>query len=130
MAAKPQSKFVERRKSARREVLETFHVFLVIPQHGLRKIYLKDVSAGGMGFYGEEGDSFKSGQVVPCYFYINPSLKLPLKLKIAHATTEDAEDGSKRLKVGCEFDETKSKAYQAYSSFLSLLEQLSEFVED
>lgn len=111
---------VERRRSERKEVLETFHVFLVVPKMGMRKIYLKDVSTGGMGIQVEPGDRFTPGDVLPCEFYINPSLKLPLSLRVAHVLDE---------KVGCEFSDTSSRSYKAYAAFVNMLDQLAEFVE-
>lgn len=114
----------ERRRSERKEVLETFHVFLVIPHIGLRKIYLKDVSEGGLGFFTEPTDKFKKGETVECYFYLNPSLRLPLKVKIMHV----GDEGEGRH-IGCEFSETSSRAYKAFAGFLSLLDDLAGFVE-
>lgn len=91
-------------------------------------MYLTDVSDGGLGFYAEVGDEFKTGETVPCLFYINPTLKLPLTLKIVRTGAEEAEEGP-RQKVGCEFADTASKPYKAFSSFISLLDELSAFIE-
>jgi hypothetical protein len=121
---KSEKEGAERRRSARKEVLETFHVFLVIPRSGLRKMYLKDVSDHGMGFYAEADDAFTSGEVIDCTFYINPSLKLPLSLKVAHVIDEGG-----RKKVGCEFNNTSTKAHKVFGDFMSLLNDLAAFLD-
>ncbi|MBI3544745.1 MAG: PilZ domain-containing protein [Deltaproteobacteria bacterium] len=110
----------ERRKHARKDVLDTFHVFIAIPKKGSRKIYLKDVSEGGVGLQADPEDDFKSGETFKCEFYINPSLKLPLELKVCRV-----DPG----KVGCELASTAGNAYKAYVAFISLLDQLAEFVD-
>lgn len=126
--AKQKTPDIERRKTPRKDVLETFSVFLVLPRKGLRKLYLKDVSEGGMAFYAEPGDEFVDGETIPGFFYINPSLKLPISLRIVHTVKIDGEDGA-RLKVGCEFSETNSKGFRAFLAFVNLLDQLSAFVD-
>lgn len=118
------SEKTERRLSARKEVLETFQVFLVIPQKGLRKIYLKDVSEGGMGFISEPMDHFKSGDIIDCYFYINPSLRLPLSFKVAHVSASEEAP-----RVGCQFNDKSTKAYKTFVSFMRLLDELSAFLD-
>ena len=120
MSQKPVLKGAERRRSVRKDVLETFNVFVVFPKKGLRKLYLKDVSAGGIGVLTEPSDGFVNGEVVRCDFYINPSLKLPLALKVAHVT---------EVMVGFEFSDTTTKAHAAFATFIDLLDQLSEFVD-
>ena len=117
-------KIEERRRTERKEVLETFHVFLVIPHIGLRKIYLKDVSEGGLGFIAESSDKFKKHEIIECFFYLNPSLRLPLKIKVMHVSEENGES-----RIGCEFSETSSRAYKAFAAFLGLLDDLAAFVE-
>ncbi|MBI3555331.1 MAG: PilZ domain-containing protein [Deltaproteobacteria bacterium] len=120
MSQKSAPKGVERRRSVRKDVLETFNVFVVFPKKGLRKLYLKDVSAGGIGVLTEAGDVFSHGDAVRCDFYINPTLKLPLSLKVAHVA-----EGM----TGFEFDDTSTKAYGAFLAFMELLGQLAEFLE-
>jgi hypothetical protein len=117
---------IERRKTVRKQVFESFQVFLVIPKSGLRKIHLKDLSTAGVGFYAEPSDRFRDGSVIDCFFYLNPSLKLPLSLKAVHVTTED--DG--RIRVGCEFRDTNSKSFGAYVAFLDLMDQLTAFIDE
>lgn len=110
----------ERRRSTRRDVLQTFHVFLVIQTKGARKIYLRDVSEGGLGIVSDPADSFTQGEILPCEFHINPTLKLPLKIKIVRVV-----EGT----VGCELTDTASKSYKAYATFIAFLDQLSEFLD-
>ena len=111
---------IERRRSPRKDVLDTFHVFMAIRKKGLRKIYLRDLSLTGVGLLVEPDDSFRQGETLDCEFYINPSLKFPLRVKVAHVTGSIA---------GCDFVETETPAYRAYSSFVGLLEQLTRFVD-
>ncbi len=120
MSQKTGQRGSERRRSVRKDVLETFNVFVVFPKKGLRKLYLKDVSAGGIGVVTEASDGFVNGETVRCDFYINPSLKLPLGLKVAHAA-----EGM----TGFEFSDTTPKAHAAFTTFIELLEQLAEFVD-
>lgn len=116
---------IERRRSNRKQVIETFQVFLVIPKSGLRRLYLKDVSDHGLGFAAEPDDRFASGDITECFFYINPSLKLPLKIKVAHVQS----DQNGELRVGCELLDDKSKAATAFRHFINLLDELSAFLD-
>lgn len=114
----------DRRRSQRKQVLDTFQVFLVVPKHGSHKIYLRDLSEHGLGFTTDPIERFRSGDTVECFFYMNPSLKLPLTIRVAHVTA-DPESG---FRVGCQFTETESKAYLAYLSFVRLLDELTPFL--
>ena|ERR1700733_12459257 len=110
----------ERRRTPRKDVLDTFQVFVAVKKKGLRKIYLRDVSEGGLGLHIEPDDGFKSAEVVECEFHINPGLKLPLKIRVAHLSPNFA---------GCEFVETSGQAYKAYKAFIAMLDQLAQFVD-
>lgn len=119
----------ERRKYLRKEVLESFHVFLVIPRLGSHKIYLKDLSEKGLGFFTEVETSIEAGQLLsPVLFHVNPSLQFPLILKVAHITREATKSGDLVKKIGCEIVESKSKGKKAYKKFVELLDELTTFV--
>lgn len=115
---------VERRKFARKEVLETFHVFIVVPKLGQRRLQLRDVSEGGMAFVAEESDGFAVGKALEIDFCINPNLKLPLSCKIVRVSDDESGD----QKIGCEFDEKSSKGHLAFVKFLGLLDELAAFL--
>jgi hypothetical protein len=97
----------------------------MIPSAGSRKIYLKDVSEGGLAFLAEPTDEFEEGTKLEGYFYLNPTLRLPLALRVANVNKLD--EGGRR--VGCEFAEKSSKAFKVFQSFLGLLDDLSTFVD-
>lgn len=118
-------KELERRKHARREVLETFHVFVVIPKVGPQKLYLADLSEGGFAMNADEDAHLKAQDAYSGFFYINPSLKLPLSFKVAHIAPQ--ADGAQR--IGCEFNDPTSKAYKSYVKFLHLLDDLAAFLD-
>lgn len=98
----------ERRTSIRKQVLQTFHVFIVINKAGSRKIYLKDISEGGVAFFSDAVDNFHDGSTFDCSFFVNPSLHIPLKMKVAHAGHQV---------IGCEITDRSSEGYKAYQVF-------------
>ena len=114
---------IERRKSKRKSVLDSFHVFLVLNSNGSRKFYLKDVSEGGLGFYADQNDTFKVSSTVKGYFYLNSNLRIPLKFKIAHAFLEN-----EKVLIGCEFVDKKTAGYKTFLKFLEFLDHLEEFI--
>ena len=112
----------ERRRSTRKEVLETFQVFLVIPGRGLRRFQIKDVSEHGMSFVGDMADKFKPGESVESFFYLNPSLRIPLKLLVRRVTTADEPV------IGAELDPKTNPGINALLSFLQLLDELTVYL--
>jgi hypothetical protein len=119
----------ERRKSARKDILDSFQVFAVLPSlSNSRKIYLKDVSEGGVSFLADEADRIIGGKTLDLLLYINPTLNLPLQVKVAHVGPDNSEPHA--VKVGCEFTQKNPKAYKAYQGFLNLLDELTDFFEE
>ena len=116
---------VERRKSKRLEVLESFQIFLMIPELGDRKIYLTDISETGIGFEVDLIESLENKELSHCYMYLNPSLHLPIKFKVAHIQKLE----SKVIRVGCELKDKKSQAYKTYQKFIRLFDDLSDFLK-
>ncbi|MBI2605830.1 MAG: PilZ domain-containing protein [Deltaproteobacteria bacterium] len=109
----------ERRRSERKRVIENMMVFLTIPKLGAGKIYLKDVSAEGLGFFMDASAGIRDGHSYEGHFHLNAAVKLPLKFRVVH--TEDRT-------AGCEITDRSSKAYQVYVKFVELLDDLVEFL--
>ena len=110
----------ERRKAERKQVLDSFQVFLTFPGKSQRRIVLKDLNALGFGFLSEGADYFEEAEKLDCFFHINPGLKLPLQIQIAHT-----QDGF----TGCEITEKTNVAYKTYLKFAALLDDLSAFLD-
>lgn len=73
----------ERRRTRRMAVQEGFNLFLVMPSvHGMVRIYMRDLSAGGLCFRSEVETSLKPGQKVSARLYINPAFYLPLECEV------------------------------------------------
>lgn len=121
---------VERRRAERRPVLDTFAVFVVIPKKGMCRLKIHDMSELGLGFnldvLREAHDDFsvRVGHSLDLRFYINQSLFLPLSVRVVRV---DIQDGMHR--VGAEFSEKNSPAYQAFLSFLQMLDRILEAVK-
>ena len=114
----------ERRTNPRKEVLDSFHMFIVIPKFGLHKIYLYDIAENGLSFLSDE--KFKENASLDVFFHINPNLRLPLSLNVLHVQKHN----DKENKIGCELNTTGTSkpAFEAYLSFLKLLDQLPLFL--
>ena len=109
----------ERRKAERRQVLDSFQVFLTFPGKSQRRIVIKDLNALGFGFLSETVDYLEEASVLDCFFHINPGLKFPLQVKIAH---------TKEGFTGCEITEKTNVAYKTYLKFVALLDDLAAFL--
>ena len=125
MPPKPKAtkKKSERRQYERKDVADTFQLFLVIGGQGQQKVYLRDVSEGGIGFVVENANAMKAGDKFEADFYVNPSLKIPLSFRVAHVT-----NSKEFQRIGCEFRNKTSKAYRVYLEFVELLDSLVEFL--
>jgi hypothetical protein len=121
---------VDRRKTERRPILNTFSIFLAIPKKGLHRLEVHDISESGMGFdldiEGEEPSRFPvaEGNTIDLRFYINPSLYIPLSIQVTRI-----EDHHSKRRIGAEFQEKSSESYQAFLSFLSLLDKIIDVVQ-
>lgn len=120
----------ERRRAKRRPILDTFSLFVVVPRKGPNRLPVQDVSELGIGFGldvdGEPELGFKvaSGETMEILFYLNQSLSIPLKVKVARVVNH----GSLR-RVGAEFLETDQKPYRAFSGFLTALDHLADVAQ-
>jgi hypothetical protein len=121
---------VERRRFQRRPVLETFSVFVVIPKKGIHRLELHDISEIGMGFdldiEGEEPAAFpvREGEAIDLRFYLNQSLYIPLSIQITRI-----EDHHQKRRVGGEFQDKSTQGYQAFLSFLHLIDKIVDVVQ-
>lgn len=117
----------EKRRAERRPILDTFSVFVTIPNKGGYRLPLHNLSELG-GYFdfdveGEEiwGVPLKTGETRELHIYLNQSLYIPLKVKIVRVN----EEGLVR-KVGVEFVDRETKEYQALQSFLQMLDKVIE----
>jgi c-di-GMP-binding flagellar brake protein YcgR len=124
----PANKDNERRKTKRTDILDTFSLFVSIPQKGPHRLKVHDISEGGMGFdfdiedeIGTHDVPVESGASLSVYLYLNQSLHIPLAVKVRRVT----EGGGVR-RVGAEFAEPKSKGYAALLAFLKMLDAVGE----
>jgi hypothetical protein len=118
---------MERRKHVRRPVLDSFSLFVVVPKKGVHRLPIHDVSDHGLGFdLDTEGESFtdfpiSSGEMIEVQFYLNQSLYIPIKVKVAQLKVE----GPVR-RVGVELIEKDGKPGKAYLAFVQMLDQIGE----
>jgi len=113
---------VEERVSVRRDILETFQIFLTMPHLGSQRIVISDLSLTGIAFIADPGMQFKEGSILECYLHLNKSIRIPLTVTVIHL-----QDDSGFTKAGCGITGTESSAYKAYSNFVQLLISLTEF---
>lgn len=83
----------ERRKVKRTILSEFIGAFLVIPQKGLCKVALHDISEDGLAFEIEvEKGQFQIGEEVAFRVYMNQQTYFPFVVKISN-TREDKDEG-------------------------------------
>lgn len=120
----------ERRLTRRRPVFATFSVFIVVPKKGLHRLILNNVSEKGIFFNIDiEGESqtdskITVGETLDVRFYLNISLYIPLTIEIKRI--EPKEEGRQ---VGAEICNQESPAYEAFRSFLVLLDKVVEVID-
>jgi hypothetical protein len=122
----------ERRRSRRRPILSTFSLFVVVPQKGIHRLPVHDVSDLGIGFdldtEGEEPGDFplRQGEQLSIHFYLNQSLYLPLDVRVARL-----EDGQGIRRIGAEvLTQTKNDPNAAaYQAFLQLLDRIVDVAQ-
>jgi len=114
----------EERVAVRRDILDTFRIFLTMPHLGLRKITICDLSLMGISFESEPGMELVEGSALKCYLHLNESIRIPLMVNIVHIA-----DDCGYTRAGCEIIDKQSSAYNAYGNFVELLMSLSEVNE-
>lgn len=115
----------ERRRSSRQSILDSFNLFVSIPKKGGHRLRVQDLSLNGVGFdldtEGEVEQDFpvKEGEIIEIQLFINRSLHIPLTVEIKRLMNQ----GGVRF-VGTEVKKEANKAYDAFQSFVNLVEQL------
>jgi hypothetical protein len=114
----------EKRKSKRTPVRDSFQLFLVIPEAtGFVRLYLRDLSAGGLCFRTEMPMELEMGQEVEARIYLNPSFYFSLP-----SSTVRVQKGEYALA----FNDPKSLAAQAIQhlqEFLNAAEKAAVLVD-
>lgn len=118
----------ERRRHKRRKVIDSFSLFVSVPQKSVVRMPVHDLAEGGIGFDLDIPEDpsqtlvAQVGDLIEVQLYLNQSLHIPLQVRIARV--QKRADHT-RL-VGAEFVDLKSKSYLAFSSFLAALDHLTE----
>ena len=122
----------ERRKSKRRQILSTFSFFVVVPNKGVHRLPVHDVSENGIGFDidldDEDPSAFplKTGENLALHFYLNQSLFMPVSIRVMRI---DEQPKSKVRRIGAEFAEKNSAGVQAMKAFTQMLDRVAEVAE-
>lgn len=88
--------FKERRTARRTMFNEMMSSMVVIPERGLLKVFLHDISDDGLSFdTAIEDGSFKIGEELSMRIYINHKTYFPVKMTVKHLK-EDLESGTVR----------------------------------
>jgi hypothetical protein len=117
----------ERRRFKRRPILDTFSLFVVVPKKGMHRLQVHDLSDSGIGFDldidGENFDEFpvKAGEKLTVHLYLNQSLYLPIEVQVARI-----EDSKTVRRIGAEVIDRSSASFKAFSSFLQMLDLVTE----
>lgn len=118
----------EKRKAERRQILENFSFFVVVPKLGGVKKKLQDLSESGIGFQFDTLGTFslKQGEEVEIHFYLNQTLFLPLQVRIARVAAQSPEV----QEVGCEITSIKTPGYSTFLTLVKLIDQLEVTAEE
>lgn len=122
--AKTQAQQQERRKHKRRQIIDSFSMFVALPLKGGHKLGLHDLSEQGIGFdFDTDGEAHADspvakGDTFTVHLYLNQSLSLPLTVRVARI-----EPGAIR-RLGAEFTEPQTPAFQALLAFVQFLDKL------
>lgn len=111
----------EEREFIRKDILDSFQIYITIPYFGSQKISIMDMSMKGLSFRAEPGMKIQEGAKLDCYLYLNSSIRMPLQLSIVHKIDECGIS-----RAGCEIADTKSSAYRAYAGFIDLMHALEK----
>ena len=118
----------EKRKAERRQILENFSFFVVVPKLGGIKKKLQDLSEAGIGFQFDTLGTFSlhQGEEVEIQFYLNQTLFLPLQVRIARIGTQipDVQE------VGCVITSLKTPSYATFLTLVKLIDQLEVTAEE
>ena len=123
---------LERRKSRRRPILESFSVFVAIPDKVPYRLPVRDLSDLGIGFLldpeGSNGElaSVHLGESLDIALYLNQTLHVPLRVEIVRIL--QSEESGPRV-AGARISEPYSPGYRAFVSFVQLLDALADLHE-
>lgn len=118
----------ERRRHQRRKVIDSFSLFVSVPQKSVVRLPVHDLAEGGIGFDldipGEPagGLSVQVGDLLQVQLYLNQSLHIDLSVRVARVELR----ADQTRQVGAEFADQKTSAYRAYTAFLGALDHLIE----
>ncbi|MFN3454896.1 MAG: PilZ domain-containing protein [Pseudobdellovibrio sp.] len=113
----------ERRQVERTILSDLISGMIVIPEKGLIKISLYDISNEGLSFtMSPEMGSFKVGEEVALRVYLNRKTYFPLNVKIKHATFDTQEEV---VRHGVEYNQGVSTDV-ALQHFVNFIISLSE----
>ena len=110
----------EEREFVRRDILDAFQIYLMMPFLGSQKVSIFDVSVKGLSFRAEPGMKINEGMQLDCYLYLNSNIRIPLNICIVHRVEEGGI-----TKAGCKIRNTHSSTYTAYVKFVELLQSLA-----
>ena len=117
----------ERRRSRRRPILDSFMFFVVVPKKGMAKLNVADVSDSGVGFDYDVGPESKEdfpvkvGEEFELHLYVNQSLFLPMKVKVARL-----DEKSSIRRIGAQFTNIDSPEHRGLMAVLQMVDQLVE----
>lgn len=116
----------ERRKTHRRPIVESFSLFVVLPQKGPYRLPIHDISEEGLGFDADmEGEprsefTIEQSERLQLHFYLNQTLHVPLTVRVARL---ERVRGIRR--IGAEVMDRDSAAGKAFTAFVELLDKLA-----
>ena len=124
---------VERRKHPRKPVLDSFHVFVVLPHRGSHRLKVHDVSAEGLRFDFDAGAAdpaveVEVGSKIDARFYLNATLAIPLQLEVVRVEKPSEKTGGVR-RVGTQVLGKKSNEFKAFADFVHMLDTLAAAAE-
>ncbi len=117
----------ERRRSPRRQILDAFGVFVVVPSLGAHRLRMHDVSDLGLGFDMDLAGEvpapgiLKAGQELPIQLHFNAQLSLSLVLRISRI-----EESVGVRRVGGEITGPRGREQKAFCAFVDLVDALLE----
>lgn len=132
LSISPKSTFPnDRRRAPRRPILDSFSFFIALPKKGPHRLPALDVSELGLGFMidveGENAANFpvQLGDVIDVQFYLNQTLYIPVKIRIARIV--QANPGNQDLRrVGAEFLDRNSPPQKAFTNFIRMIDEIAE----
>ena len=115
--------FHERRQIKRTILTEFVSALVVVPEKGLLKVAIYDISEQGISFDVEmDQGAFKADEEVVMRVYLNQKTYFPIGLKIKHITHENIEGVNRH---GSEFTQ-QAKADAALQYFVKFIESVSQ----